>query len=160
MSFITEIEAIFKDIHSDGTFNFTSEARQDQYLRNIGQANFPICVIDDEVVTNGTILPGSEAQESPNIRIYFLTKFDTSDNPSEYDETRRTQESELVEPMKELAWNVIARYLRNNANVWRSEDDLPSINITDQYDIWSKGLCGVLVIFQHARRRSINYCSS
>jgi hypothetical protein len=159
MSAISELEAIFKNIHSKGTFNFTSEARQDQFMRNIDLANFPLMLIVDDITTTAEIQPGSNAQESPNLQILFLTKFDTDNNPIEYDSTRTFQETEAVEPMKQLAFDVIGRYVRDNDNVWRIAGENPTITIIDQYDIWSKGLYGVEATFAQPRRRTIDYCA-
>ena len=164
MSAISELKAIFENIKPNGTFNFTSEARQDEFTRNIEQANFPIMLIDDEVNTSGTILQGGQASESPNLRIYFLTKYDTSDSAVEYDtfstqsSARAWQEQECVQPMKELGRNVIARYLTGD-NIWRQGDNQPIYQIDDQYDIWSSGLFGALFTISHPRKESINYCT-
>jgi hypothetical protein len=160
MSAISELEAIFKTLKPNGTFNFTSEARQDQFTRNIDSANFPIFLIDDEVNTPFIIQEGLNIQESPGLRCYFLTKFKTDTNPSEFDELRINQEIELVEPMKELGITVISKYLRESTSVVNQAGDLHEGTIIDQYDIWSTGLCGVLITFQEPRRRTINYCNS
>lgn len=159
MSFITDLQTVYKNIKPNGTFNFTSEARQDNYLINIASTNYPVMLIDDEVTNDALLKTGANWHDNFNLRLYFLTKFDVSGNKIEFDETRINQESKLVEPMRVLAANTIARYLREYPiYVVRSGEDV-RVRMTDQYDVWTQGLCGVMVNIQITNRRTLNYCT-
>lgn len=159
MSYITDLRTVFKNIKVNGTFNFTSEVRQDQQLLSVAQAYYPVMLIDDEVTNDALLKPSADWHDNYNIRLYFLTKFDTTGAALEFDATRLNQHDKLVEPMKQLAANTIARYLREYPlYVVRNAEDV-RVRMTDQYDVWTQGLCGVMVNMQISNRRTINYCT-
>ena len=161
MSYLSDINDIFKSIHPDGTFLFSSEVRADDALRNILPENFPIFVIDNEPLTGQTLInQDAGVTDSPRLKIYALTKYDINgDQVNENNSTQFYQHEQCVEIMKALAVRVLGIYFRTGDNVLRVLGQKPTFNTTDKYNIWSKMLYGVEIdVSNLLLRRDINYC--
>ena len=160
MSYIADIRAIFELIEPAGTFLFSSEVRADDTLRNIAASAFPIFVIDDAITQNTVINQDAGATDSPRLKIYCLTKYDLSSaEVDENNQDRFYQHEQCVAPMMDLAIRVMGKYFQGGGDVSRQRGVKPTMNITDEYNLWSKMLYGVSMTPSNLNlRRLINYC--
>lgn len=164
MSVITKIQAVFANIKTTGTFLFESEIRQESKQGSIASTAFPLMVILDDVVSESIIRDGADWDETPTIKGYMLSKYDSNGNQITYDKTRLEKYNAVVEPMKQLAADVIARFfieyqidLTTQQNIVRLPGVRPTIRFVDTYDKFIEGLHGVYFEFKVTYKRIIDY---
>jgi hypothetical protein len=141
MSYITEIETIFKSYEADGTFGFRSDFEMDNKVRNIAAANMPLCFIEDNTTGVGIFKSTGDLDDTPTITVYFLTKYDSSGNQVTKDLSKVDKHTKCVDPMKTLGFSVLYQYYKQKVVV--QEETKPNLPYEEIFDWNTSQLNGV-----------------
>lgn len=154
MSYITELQTIYKLYEPNGTFGFRRQFEQDNKMRHIDVNYHPICFIENN--TSGTInIPLTpELHDTPNFSIYFLTKYDKNDVMVENDVLDIDKHSKLVEPMLQLGSSVLYQYFVQKSII--KESDRTQFNYQEIFNWGTSDYCGAKFTVNMKRFRSFS----